>query len=173
MIKTNKTLRIGVSSCLLGNAVRYDGQHKRDAYVERFLANQFELVPICPEVGIGMGVPRPPMRLVGHPSHPRARGIANSALDNTEKLRDYAQQILREYGDLCGYVFKARSPSCGLMAVDVFDHEGAVVGAGQGVFAAAIVASGAQFPMVEESQLSDASTRESFIARVVAFGARR
>jgi uncharacterized protein YbbK (DUF523 family) len=172
MKKAHKTLRIGVSSCLLGNPVRYDGKDKRDPCVVSLLADQFELVPICPEVGIGMGVPRPPMRLVGDPHCPRARGIANPELDYTDQLMAYAKHILREHGDLCGYVFKARSPSCGLVAVDVYDQRGAIVGSGQGVFAAAIVSSGIDFPMVEESQLSDASTRELFIARARAYGAR-
>jgi uncharacterized protein YbbK (DUF523 family) len=106
-------IRIGVSGCLVGERVRYDGEDKRDAFIADTLGAAFELVPVCPEVAIGMGVPRPPIRLVGDPLHPRALGVDDPALDVTAPLTAYGRRMAVELDDIGAYIFKSRSPSCG------------------------------------------------------------
>ena len=117
-------IRVGVSSCLLGEQVRYDGGHKRDRYLTDTLARHFEFVPFCPEVGAGLGVPRPALRLAGDPRAPRAVGVRDASLDATERISDYARSILPQISELSGYLFKRASPSCGLERVKVYSSSG-------------------------------------------------
>src|SRR5438132_8879597 len=123
-------IRLGISSCLLGERVRYDGAHKRNDYVARTLARHFALVPVCPEVGIGMGVPRPPIELAGRIEAPRAVGREDAALDVTAWLSAFGRKQAHRLDDLSGYVFKSRSPSCGLFDVPVYTKAGSRRGRG-------------------------------------------
>lgn len=160
---------IGASSCLLGQRVRYNGEHKRDAYITGTLAAFFELVPVCPEMAIGLGVPRDPIRLAGDPVRPRAVGVHDPALDVTAALEDYGRRVARELAGLSGYILKSRSPSCGLQNVPVFRDDGQVTGAASGVYASALTAALPLLPVEEETRLVDPAVRCNFIERVFAY----
>ncbi|HQU16357.1 MAG: hypothetical protein B7Z66_12890 [Chromatiales bacterium 21-64-14] len=162
-------IRIGISSCLLGEPVRYDGNHKRDPFITEVLARYFEFVPVCPEVGIGLGVPRPPIRLVDTPDHPRAVGVRDPALDVSDRLRVFGRRTATALSDLSGYLFKARSPSCGLDRVPVYRTTGGVAGRGTGLYARQIVKRHPLLPVEEEGRLNDPALRENFIERVFAY----
>ena len=103
---------VGISSCLLGQTVRYDGGHKYDVYINRRLADFFDFRPFCPEVAIGLGTPRPPIRLVTTSDGLRVRGVKDPSRDVTEQLCDYGNRVAAKQAELCGYIFKSRSPSC-------------------------------------------------------------
>jgi uncharacterized protein YbgA (DUF1722 family)/uncharacterized protein YbbK (DUF523 family) len=161
-------IRIGVSACLLGQTVRYDAGHKRDSFVADVLPRYFELVPVCPEVAIGMGVPREAIRLEGDPEAPRAVGVKTPALDPTDALRGYGREMAAQLGDLSGYVFKSKSPSCGLWRVKVYQPSGPPK-PGRGLYAAEIAAAMPLLPVEEEGRLNDPALRENFVERVYAF----
>lgn len=163
-------IRLGISSCLLGQRVRYDGNHKRDDYVAQTLASYFEFVPVCPEVAIGLGVPRPPIRLVGSAARPRAVGVNDPTLDVTEALAAYGQRQARMLGDISGYIFKSKSPSCGLERVKVYARsEAAAPRSGTGIYAAAFRAAQPLLPVEEEGRLNDTALRDNFLERVFAY----
>ncbi len=167
--KTAKIL-VGISSCLLGEAVRYDGAHKKDTHINRHLANVFSFVPICPEVAIGMGVPRDPIQLVRLADDIRVRGVKNPAVDVTEQLLDFAAQVLNRRQTFYGYIFKARSPSCGLTQVPTFTHRGVPLEAdGTGAYAHAIIEQLPQLPVTDEGHLKDKNHRDAFIDRVFTY----
>lgn len=158
---------IGVSSCLLGQRVRYDGGHKRDAFIVEELGSRFELLPICPETAIGMGVPRPAIRLVLEVDGIHARGVDDPDLDVTALLTAFARRILPGLAHLCGYVFKARSPSCGLGSSPLF-VSGHPPREASGLFAAALQTALPHLPLEEEDRLRDPVLRDRFLARVYA-----
>ena len=159
--------RLGISSCLLGESVRYDGGCKLDPVIARVLADQFHLVSICPEVAIGLGVPRAPIQLVETKRDVRVRGIADRLADKTDALEDYGRLQAEVLGDICGYIFKARSPSCGLQDVDVWDSVGQIVRSnGIGAYAHALLAERPFLPVTDEKQLQDEKLREQFIHQV-------
>ena len=160
---------VGVSSCLLGEQVRYDGGHKRNAFLIDDLARHVRFVPVCPEVGIGLGTPREPIRLVRASGATRLMG--QSGADHTGAMRDYAAATVAELRrrDLSGYVLKKGSPSCGLERVKVWNEEG--TGAtpdGRGMFAEALVEALPELAVEEEGRLNDAALREHFVDRVFA-----
>jgi uncharacterized protein YbgA (DUF1722 family)/uncharacterized protein YbbK (DUF523 family) len=162
-------IRLGVSSCLLGEEVRYDGGHKRDAFLTDVLGPFVEWVPVCPEVEIGLGVPRPPIRLVGDPTAPRLV-VEKTGEDLTSRMRRWAGGRLGELAalGLHGYVLKRGSPSCGLVRVRVYGEDGSPGRVGRGLFAAALTDALPLLPVEEEGRLTDAGIRESFIERVFA-----
>ena len=160
---------VGISSCLLGESVRYDGGHKRNAYLVDELGKFFEYVPYCPEVAIGLGTPRPPIRLSGDASSPRAVGIKDPRIDVTDELAGYADSVVAKAPRLCGYVFKRGSPSCGMQRVKVYDASGMPGGTASGIYAGTIMRAFPTLPMEEEGRLSDAVLRESFVARVYVY----
>lgn len=163
------SIRVGISSCLLGQQVRYDGGHKRSTLCLDELAQLFDFVPSCPEAGAGLGVPRPAMRLVGDPAAPRARGVDAPALDVTDQLRAYADRRVPELGDLCGYVFIRNSPSCGLLDVKLYAEDGTLrEETSRGIFAASVVAAYPLLPVEEEGRLHEPQVRENFITRAFA-----
>jgi len=161
-------VRVGISACLLGERVRYDGNHKHDAYITGTLAKVFEFVAVCPEVAIGMGVPRPPIRLVGEAAEPRAVGVADPDLDVTAALSAYGRRMAVKLDDISGYIFKAKSPSCGLLRVKVY-QSGAASLRGVGLYAREIAQRQPLLPAEEEGRLGDPILRENFIARVFAY----
>jgi uncharacterized protein YbgA (DUF1722 family)/uncharacterized protein YbbK (DUF523 family) len=162
-------IRIGISACLLGEAVRYDGGHKRDLFLTEILAPHVEWVPVCPEVELGLGIPRAPIRLVGDPAAPRLVQERGGD-DLTDRMRRYARGRARELAalDLDGYVLKRASPSCGLWRVKVYRDNGVPSGDGRGLFAAALVERLPALPVEEEGRLTDPALRENFIERVFA-----
>lgn len=162
-------IRIGISSCLLGEPVRYDGGHKRDNLIIETLGRLFAFVPVCPEVAIGLGVPRAPIRLVGDPHAPRALGVDDATLDVTGKLSAYGVRMARELDGISGYIFKSRSPSCGLQGVEVYPYGATAAG----LYARAFMDIQALLPVAEESQLADPALRDDFIERVYEYRRRQ
>ncbi len=160
-------IRVGISSCLLGEEVRYDGQHKRDPYINGTLSRFFELVPVCPEVAIGLGVPREPIRMVAEKGEPvRVVGVRNPDRDVTDDLQAYGQRMARELSDIHGYILKRGSPSCGMERVKVYKPDGHPLTTARGAYAGAFMAERPQLPVEEEGRLGDPVLRESFIERV-------
>lgn len=158
---------VGVSSCLLGNAVRYDGRHKRHRFVADEMPRYFELEAYCPEFAIGMGIPRSPIRLTVRDAAVVALGVNNAGLDVTEALCGYGRECVRQIsGRLSGFVFKRGSPSCGQRNVSLFDGRGGLIGEQAGLFAMEILSAVPLLPMIEECGLEDAKTRVNFITRV-------
>lgn len=167
-MKPAPPIRLGISSCLLGQKVRYDGHHKHDRFITGTLGKYFEFVPVCPEVAIGLGVPRPPIRLVGNPAAPRAIGVADPTRDVTRRLAKYGTRMARTLDDISGYILKSRSPSCGMERVKVYGGRGRVQN-GRGAYAAAFLARQPLLPAEEEARLGDPELRNNFIERVFAF----
>ncbi len=164
--------RLGVSSCLLGRNVRYDGQHKKDDFVVDVLGPFVEWVPVCPELEVGMGVPREPIRLVGKASAPRV--VADrSGRDWTEEMRAFAERRVAELAalDLSGYVTKKDSPSCGMERVRVHPARGGGPPRrdGVGAFVRVVRERLPLLPIEEEGRLHDPALRESFVERIFAY----
>jgi len=167
---TLQPLRLGISRCLLGHAVRFDGGHKRDRFLTDVLGPHVEWVPVCPEVEAGLGTPREAMRLVGDPARPQLITI-KSGIDHTEALERMASDRLQDLKklDLSGYVFKKDSPSCGIERVRIYNQHGMPSRQGAGIFARTFMT---QFPLVpveEEGRLCDPALRENFIERVFSY----
>lgn len=166
------TIRVGVSACLLGQAVRYDGGHKHDRYITDTLGRFFAFVPVCPEVESGMPTPREAMRLEGDPAAPRLM-TRLSRSDKTGQMQDFCNRKVRELEqeDLCGFIFKKGSPSSGLFRVKVYGENCRPARSGSGLFAAAVARRFPLLPLEEEGRLNDPGIRENFVERV--FGYRR
>lgn len=165
--------RVGISSCLLGEAVRYDGGHKFSPVCAGELRRHFELVSICPEVGIGMGVPRDPIQLVDVSGKTRALGVADRRLDVTGRLETHADAVVDRPERLSGYIFMEESPSCGLHTVKVSDQGGRLKRRdGRGIYARRITGRCPGLPVEEAGRLNDPGRRRAFIARVLAFHRR-
>jgi uncharacterized protein YbbK (DUF523 family) len=167
-------IRIGVSACLLGANVRYDGQHKRDALLLDELGPRVEWVSVCPELEVGMGVPREPVRLVRADRAERVRMLGvESGDDWTARMSAFAEARADALAaeDLSGFVLKSRSPSCGLEVAryDSAAPEAAAVGSGEGLFAAALARRLPDLPIEEEARLRDRPALEAFMARVLAY----
>jgi uncharacterized protein YbgA (DUF1722 family)/uncharacterized protein YbbK (DUF523 family) len=168
-------VRVAVSTCLLGEAVRYDGGHKHDRWVADVLARHVELVPVCPEVEVGMGTPREAVRLVrvageGRGSfETRMRGV-KSERDHTEAMRSFARRRVAALSrsGLSGYILKKGSPSCGMERVRVYTEAGMPVASQAGLFAAELLRAMPLLPVEEEGRLCDDVLRESFVERVFA-----
>ena len=160
-----KKIPIGISSCLLGQNVRYDGGHKRDAYINGTLSQYFEFHPFCPEMGIGLGAPRPTLHLNKIDGLVRCTGVKDKSIDVTAQLRDYADQQKSQHTDLCGYILKKDSPSCGMEKVKVYANE-IPHRTGVGIYAEQMMQLNPLLPVEEEGRLGDAGLRENFIQRV-------
>jgi len=163
-------LRIGVSSCLLGENVRWDGGHKRDRFLTDELGPFVEWVPVCPEVEVGLGTPRPTLRLVRRGDDVRMVEPKSGA-DHTDAMRAYARRRVRalDREGLSGYVLKKDSPSCGMERVKVYAGPGAGAREGRGLFAEALIERFPHLPVEEEGRLGDARLRENFVVRVFAY----
>ncbi len=168
-----KIIRVGVSACLLGEKVRYDGGHKLDRLVIDSLGPIFTLVPVCPEVESGMTIPREAMRLEGEPAAPTLVTIQNR-LDKTGQMTSFCRAKVRELveTEVCGFVFKKRSPSCSLSHLVVYRGD-VVAGSASGLFAGAVIREWPLLPVVEEDGLRDEHLRAAFIARVVNYSRLR
>lgn len=162
-------IRIGVSACLLGEQVRFDGGHKRNDYLTDSLARYFEFVPFCPEVSIGLGIPRAPIRLEQRDGRVHAVGVRDAGLDVSEPLRRYGVSVADQQRDLSGYIFKKGSPSCGLERVKIYGANGMPAGKGRGLFAEAVTERLPLLPVEEEGRLMDPVLRENFIERVFVY----
>ena len=159
--------RIGISSCLLGNEVRWNGGHKLDKYLTRTLGQFVEYVPVCPEVEAGFGVPRETLRLVGDPDNPRLITF-KSKTDCTDRMIAWARKRVRELEkeDLCGFIFKSDSPSSGMIRVKVYNEKGMPHKVGVGIFARAFMAHFPLLPVEDDGRLNDPLIRENFILQI-------
>jgi len=156
----------------MGVEVRFNGGHKESHLCTRALNEYFDFIPACPEVAIGMGIPREAIRLVGDPANPQAIGTVHHDLNVTQALADYGNHMATELGDVCGYIFMQKSPSCGLERVKVYGDNGMPgdVG-GRGIYAQAFCARHPDLPVEEDGRLNDPVLRENFITRVFAYAA--
>ena len=165
-------IRVGISACLTGERVRFNGEHSRDPFLTDTVGRFVEFVPVCPEMEIGLGAPRETIRLETS-SHAIRLVAPKSGTDLTDRMTAYARNKVAELEkqDLCGFVFKKDSPSCGLFRVKTYDAKGVPCRDGRGLFASVLTELAPQLPVEEEGRLNDPKLRENFFERV--FGYRR
>jgi uncharacterized protein YbgA (DUF1722 family)/uncharacterized protein YbbK (DUF523 family) len=163
----HKPIRLGISACLLGQEVRFDGGHKRDTFIIYALGKYFEWVPVCPEVEMGLGIPRETLRLEGDIAAPRLI-TTRSRIEHTTAMIDWSHSRLAELEaqDLGGYLLKSKSPSCGLFRVKVYSEAGPARLEGRGIFAEQLTRRWPLLPVEEEGRLNDPHLRENFIQRL-------
>jgi len=163
-------IRLGISSCLLGNKVRYDGGHKFDPFLVNTLGQFVEYVPVCPEVESGFPVPREAFRLVGDPEAPRLL-TRQGGVDSTPQMERWIEKKLPllEKEELCGFIFKSQSPSSGMERVKVYNDKGMADKKGVGIFARALMRRLPLLPVEEEGRLQDIDLRENFIVRIFVY----
>jgi uncharacterized protein YbbK (DUF523 family) len=159
---------IGISRCLLGDRVRYDGESKPHQIVIEQLIVMFELVPVCPEVEAGLGVPRPPVQLTASIEHPRLTGRDDTTIDITESLQHYCDRRIPELEQLDGFILKSRSPSCGLNSTPVFIDGSCVTETSRGMFARELCKRYPGLPVIEETQLDNPELLANFISAATA-----
>lgn len=164
------TIKIGISACLLGTKVRFDGGHKKDSFLTGTLSDYFEWVPVCPEVEVGMSTPRESLRLVGDAESPRMV-TTKTGMDWTDRMNQYVHSRIADLKnkDLSGYILKSKSPSCGMERVRVYSDKGIPTKNGQGLFAKVLADAMPALPMEEEGRLHDPRIRENFITRVFCY----
>ena len=161
-------IKIAVSSCLLGEAVRYDGTDKHIEYITQQLATKYKLISICPEMAVGMGVPRPPIHLVDNGEQIQVLGIDNPENNMTKPLLNLAKNILKQQPDICGYIFKKNSPSCGIKNVKVM-MKGKYERRGQGIYAGEIMRALPLLPVIDEEELSNHQLMKLFLQEVMTY----
>ncbi|MFN2268226.1 MAG: YbgA family protein [Desulfonatronovibrio sp.] len=163
-------MKIGISTCLLGQQVRYDGGHKHDRYLTDILGKYVTYVPVCPETESGLPVPREAMRLVGEIENPKLVTI-KTGIDQTKRLQDWSSSKIHDLKNenLCGFIFKSKSPSSGMERVKVYNDKGHPVPKGRGIFAGMFMDRLPLIPVEEDGRLNDAKLRENFIARIFVF----
>jgi uncharacterized protein YbgA (DUF1722 family)/uncharacterized protein YbbK (DUF523 family) len=158
--------RLAISACLLGQPVRYDGGHKRDAWIVEKLGKHVDWVPLCPEIDIGLGAPRPTLRVVQIRDTPHL--VSTTGADLTRRMDAYSREKIPSLGEIDGYLLKKGSPSCGIERVKVYGENGMPLKPGRGVFALAVFASDAAVTVEDEGRLCDDLLRDSFLSRVFA-----
>lgn len=160
-------IKLGISACLLGEKVRYDGGHKKDRYITRTLGKRFVWVPVCPEVEAGLSIPREPMQLVGTKVCPRLV-VITSGIELTRVLNDWAGKKVKKLDKekLCGFILKSRSPSCAINDADIFMSSGKKKGKTAGLFSAMVMKHDPLLPLINEEDLADPVLRKNFIERV-------
>ena len=163
-------IKIGISACLLGEEVRYNGGHSLSRYIRDTLGQFFDYVPVCPEVECGLPIPREAMRLVGDPDKPRLI-TSRSGVDMTDKMTDWTTARLEalKNENLSGFIFKSKSPSSGAFRVKVYDSKGMPSRTGAGLFAGAFMRANPLIPVEEDGRLNDMKLRENFVERVFVF----
>ena len=164
-----RTIKIGISACLLGQEVRYNGGHAHDRFITGTLGHYVEFVPVCPEVECGLGVPRPTMHLKGEVEKPLLV-VTKTGEDRTEQMVAWAEKRLEALADeaLCGFIFKKNSPSSGMTRVKVFNDKGQPVKKGRGIFAGMFMDRFPLVPVEEDGRLNDPKLREQFIEQIFA-----
>nr|WP_319527302.1 DUF523 and DUF1722 domain-containing protein [Pseudomonas laurentiana] len=162
--------RIAISACLTGQEVRFNAGHKASKLCNETLTQYFDFVPLCPEVAIGLGIPRAAIRLVGDPQQPRVINPNIPSQDLAAPLGAYGRQMAHDLQDICGYIFMQKSPSCGLERVKVYQENGyPATEGGRGAYAAAFCAERPDLPVEEDGRLCDPALRENFITRVYVY----
>lgn len=162
-------IKLGVSACLLGQKVRFDGGHKHDRFITDTLGQYVEFFPVCPEVEVGFSVPRESLRLVGDPQNPRLK-TTKTSIDHTDLMLNWAKEkvVELEKENLCGFIFKSKSPSSGMERVKVYSEKGMPQHSGIGLFARAFMEHFPIIPVEEEGRLHDPKLRENFIESIFA-----
>jgi uncharacterized protein YbgA (DUF1722 family)/uncharacterized protein YbbK (DUF523 family) len=160
-------IKLGISTCLLGENVRFDGGHKWDRFLTDTLGQYVDYVPVCPEVECGFGIPREPFRLVGDPKNPRLL-TSRTNQDHTERMTQWAKKrvVELEGENLCGYICKSGSPSSGMERVKVYDRNNVPAKIGVGIFARVFMEHFPLLPVEDEGRLNDPKLRENFIERI-------
>ncbi|MBW2120526.1 MAG: DUF1722 domain-containing protein [Deltaproteobacteria bacterium] len=166
-----RTVRFAISSCLLGQKVRWDGGHRLDRFILQTLGRHVTFVPVCPEVEYGLSVPREPLHLIGEPDRPRLLTVS-TAVDHTGPMTSWARKRVEQLAgqDLWGYIFKSNSPSCGPAGVRVAKERGVTVKEGAGIFARVFMEQCPLVPVEDDRRLHDPGRRESFIESVFVLG---
>jgi len=160
---------IGTSSCLMGSPVRHDGSHKRDRFLTDILSEYFDFQPFCPETSIGLGIPRPAIRLVKQNDVIHLVESGNPENDYTDTMTDVSARYSSGLSHLSGYILKSKSPSCGMERVSLYNDKGHAEKKGVGLFASELMKANPHLPVEEEGRLHDARIRENFIERVFAY----
>ncbi len=167
MQQSNAKPLLGVSACLLGQAVRYDGKDKKNSFIVDVLSQDCDFIAICPEAGAGLGIPRPPVHLVGNLQQARAIGRDDPSLDVTRQLELFAVEQSQSLAHIAGFIFKSRSPSCGLLDTPVHNPDNlAEVQTGSGIFARILTQSRPSLPVCDETMLNDPAFVHEFLKRV-------
>ena len=166
---TQAKIPVGISQCLLGEKVRFDGGHKHSRLCTQQLGQHFDFVPSCPELGAGLGVPRRTLRMVGDDQSQRIVETKDQTIDVTDALASYSQDRVQELGHLSGYIFMQKSPSCGVFRVKVYAENGYAQNSSAGIFAKAFREAHPLIPVEEEGRLHDAVLLENFLVRVVVY----
>ena len=169
MAAKHDKILIGISSCLIGEKVRFDGGHKQNRYILDTLGQYFSFRPFCPEMAIGLGVPRDTIRLIDGRNGFEAVGVRDPSTNVTRELIDIAEQQKSWHARIFGYIVKKDSPSCGMERVKVWHPSGQATRDGRGLFAEALMSRMPALPVEEEGRLSDAGLRENFVERLFAF----
>ncbi|MCV2885351.1 DUF523 and DUF1722 domain-containing protein [Aestuariibacter sp. AA17] len=160
-------IHVGVSACVVGDKVRFDGGHKKSGYVSNYLGETFHLVPVCPEVGMGMPVPRPAIRIIEDEGQEKLVDSKDSAIDHTSALNRFYDTKSPQFAKLDGYIFCAKSPTCGVERIKVYTSEGDVLHRkGMGLFSKRLKEQYPLLPIEEDGRLNDLGLRESFVTKV-------
>ena len=159
-------IKIAVSSCLLGEAVRYDGTDKHINYITEQLALNYNLISLCPEMALGMGVPRPPIHLLDKGNNIQVVGVSEPENNFTNALAEYGYLVVENHPTICGYIFKKHSPSCGTKNVKVMTAHGEYERRGKGIYAAAIMTALPLLPVIDEEDFLDENLRAAFLRKV-------
>ncbi len=166
--------RVGISACLLGEKVRYDGGHKRDDLLLESLGKHLDFVPVCPEYELGLGVPREPIALAGDPENPRLVGL-ETGVDLTERMRSFCRKRAGQAAaeGIRGFILKSKSPSCGLGGLEVLQPGGEILKVGVGFWARALLESLPGLPVEESDRLRDPSRQRAFLEKVMAYSGKQ
>ncbi|MCW8965032.1 MAG: DUF523 domain-containing protein [Gammaproteobacteria bacterium] len=174
MPDSHQKIPVAISSCLLGKSVRYDGGHCYEQHIVKRLETIFDLIPVCPEMEIGLGAPRTPIQLVKTDQGIRVRRADDPEFDVTTELVQLAKSTALQLNRICGYIFKAHSPSCGINNTKTFDQNNQLLNTeGTGMFAATIIKALPGLPVANETRLQDTQDIEQFISRVNHYHASR
>jgi uncharacterized protein YbbK (DUF523 family) len=165
----NGKIAVAVSACLLGQPVRYDGQHKYNKIIAEILGGIFQLIPICPEVSCGMGVPRPKIQLLEKEQRVILTGKKNQQFDFNKEMIQAAINFLARYTAICGIILKDKSPSCAIGNTQIFNPEGATVGYGNGLFAQVIIDLAPEIPVIQAESLNNKMNRDIFVEQVLKY----
>ncbi len=168
-MQTHPKLTLGISSCLIGEEVRFNGGHKREAYITDTLASFVDFIPVCPEVAIGMSVPRPALHLIGESENPQLVYANDHAQNFTTAMQDYSKQQVKQFPQICGYIVKNKSPTCGMERVRVYQGKGSPTKSGVGIYTRELQNTNPLLPIEEEGRLKDPFLRENFIERIYAY----
>jgi len=158
-----------VSRCLLGDRVRYDGEIKYEPVLLDFIQQHFEIIGVCPEVEIGLSTPRPPLQLGGSLQAIKMTGRDDPSIDITEAMQNYCNQRPPQLNSICAYIFKSRSPSCGIKDIPLFNSQGEILQTIQGVFAHAIIQQYPELPISDENGLASRQQKNIFLDKVNAY----